>query len=105
MRLADSFVPFPFPKRIMLMPSKDRSRLLEIIVEHIDVPKSYYDKAAERHTSLGKWLHRKESKVAAFDPDVRPQGSFRYGTVIRPVNDGDEYDLDNVCLLDRKSPV
>jgi hypothetical protein len=83
----------------MQLPSHDRSRLLDVILEHIDVPKSYYQKAADRHVSLGQWLHRKESKVAAFDSDVRPQGSFRYGTVIRPINDGDEYDLDNVCVL------
>ena len=83
----------------MQVPHSDRSRLLEMIVEHIDVPKSYYEKAADRHESLGRWLHRKGSAVAQFDPDVRPQGSFRYGTVIRPINEGDEYDLDNVCLL------
>lgn len=75
------------------------SRLLDIIVEHLDIPKSYYEKAAARHRSLGEWLHRKDSNVASFDPDVRPQGSFRYGTVIRPINAGDEYDLDNVCLF------
>lgn len=75
------------------------ARLLSIIVDHLDVPKSYYEKAADRHRSLGEWLHRKESSVVAYDPDVRPQGSFRYGTVIRPLNPGDSYDLDNVCLL------
>jgi len=80
-----------------------QSRLLSIIVDHLDVPKSYYDKAAARHRSLGEWLHRKESTVAAYDPDVRPQGSFRYGTVIRPIHEGDAYDLDNVCLLRKLS--
>ena len=76
-----------------------QSQLLTIIIEHLDVPKSYYEKAAARHRSLGEWLHRDESKVVDFDPDVRPQGSFRYGTVIRPLHEGDVYDLDNVCLL------
>lgn len=57
------------------------NRLLETIVEHIDVPKSYYEKAAARHRSVGEWLHRDASRIRAFAPDVRPQGSFRYGTV------------------------
>lgn len=83
----------------MYVTDADQSRLLSIIVDHLDVPKSYYEKAAARHRSLGEWLHRKESAVAEYDPDVRPQGSFRYGTVIRPINEGDAYDLDNVCLL------
>lgn len=77
----------------------DVSRLLGVVLDHLDVPKSYYEKAASRHRSLGEWLHREGSLVAAFDPDVRPQGSFRYGTVVRPLDAAAAYDLDNVCLL------
>ncbi|MDG3008389.1 cyclic GMP-AMP synthase DncV-like nucleotidyltransferase [Paludisphaera mucosa] len=75
------------------------SRSLDIVIEHLDIPKSLYKKAADRHRSLGVWLLRPESLLAAYDPDVRPQGSFRFGTVNRPLRDGDEYDLDNVCVL------
>ncbi|MCE9567294.1 MAG: nucleotidyltransferase [Planctomycetes bacterium] len=75
------------------------NRLLAMVVEHLDVPKSYYEKAAARHKSLGEWLHRPASLVRGFAPDIRPQGSFRYGTVIRPLNEKDDFDLDNVCLL------
>ena len=74
-------------------------RLLDAIVGHLDIPKSYYEKAAARHRSLGEWLHRPASTLAAYDPDVRPQGSFRYGTVNKPLRKDDEYDLDNVCVL------
>jgi hypothetical protein len=81
--------------------SPSLSALLDFVLEHLDIPKSYYDKAAARHRSLGKWLHRPESTIAVYDPDVRPQGSFRYGTVIRPINEGDEYDLDNVCVFNK----
>ncbi len=83
----------------MTMPMSPRNRFLEAIVDHIDIPKSYYERASARHHSLYEWLVREESSVAGFDPDVRPQGSFRYGTVIRPIFADDEYDLDNVCLL------
>jgi hypothetical protein len=79
--------------------NQDLSRLLAFVVEHLDIPKSLYEKAAKRHVFLGEWLHRDGSGVARFDPDVRPQGSFRFGTVNRPIHDGDEYDLDNVCVL------
>jgi hypothetical protein len=75
------------------------SRFLDIVIEHLDIPKSLYERAAARHRSLGKWLLRPESTLAAFDPDVRPQGSFRFGTVVRPLRADDEYDLDNVCVL------
>ena len=82
-------------------PNTDLTRLLTFVVDHLDIPKSLYEKAAGRHRSLADWLQRKESKLAEFDPDIRPQGSFRYGTVNRPLRDDDQYDLDNVCLLRR----
>lgn len=75
------------------------SGFLGIVVEHLDIPKSLYEKAAERHKSLGEWLKRESSAVRHLNPDIRPQGSFRYGTVIRPLFEDDEYDLDNVCVL------
>ena len=75
------------------------TKLLDYIVDHLDIPKSYYEKAAARHKSLGEWLCRPESGVAAFQPHVSPQGSFRYGTVVRPLLATEEYDLDNVAIL------
>ena len=76
------------------------TKLLDTIVDSLDIPKSYYQKAVDRHRSLGEWLCRAESRVAAFQPNVSSQGSFRYGTVVRPLLAGGEYDLDNVTTLE-----
>lgn len=73
--------------------------LLESIADNLEVPPSYYEKAADRYRSLGDWLHREESKVCGFDPRVSPQGSFRYGTVNWPLFKTEEYDLDLVGEL------
>jgi hypothetical protein len=54
------------------------AKLLEIILNSLDIPESYYQRAADRHRSLGEWLCRPESKVAVFEPHITPQGSFRY---------------------------
>lgn len=78
---------------------QNAGRLLDIVVQHLDIPRHHYEKARNRHLNLYEWLTRKESTVAAFDPYVRPQGSFRFGTVNRPLREDDEYDLDNVCVL------
>lgn len=75
-------------------------RLIGSIIELLDIPPSYYEKAKERYQSLGRWMHREESTLRDLSPDVYPQGSFRYGTVIRPLFDNDEYDLDLVCAVD-----
>jgi hypothetical protein len=75
------------------------TRLLDIILDALDIPQSYYEKAAARHKSLGAWFCRPESELAAFKPHVSPQGSFRLGTVNRPLLAGEKYDLDNVTVL------
>ena len=73
--------------------------LLQLILSDIEIPRSYYEKAVARHRSLGEWLCRPESTVAAFSPVVVSQGSFRYGTVVRPIVQTQKYDLDNVTTL------
>ena len=72
--------------------------LLELVAA-LDIPPSYYDKAVARYKSIGDWLCRPESSIAKFNARVQPQGSFRLGTVIRPLAPCDEYDLDIVCEL------
>ncbi len=75
------------------------NQLLEEIVKLLDIPPSYYEKARDRYLSLDRWCHRSESTISEHDPDVYAQGSFRYGTVIRPLLKNEEYDLDLVCQL------
>jgi hypothetical protein len=74
-------------------------QLLDRLADLLDIPPSHYEQATERYQSLGEWFHRDGSEVAAFDPAVYAQGSFAYGTVIRPLLTEDEYDLDLVCTL------
>jgi hypothetical protein len=82
------------------MANETEVKLLDHIVDSLDIPESYYQRAADRHRSLGDWLCRAESKVASFHPHVTPQGSFRYGTVTRTLDADGEYDLDNVVTLE-----
>ncbi len=77
----------------------DRNKRLREMLDMLDIPDSYYEKAVSRYSSLNDWFKRKESAIARFDPAVYPQGSFRLGTVIRPLTPDEEYDLDVVCHL------
>lgn len=83
----------------MAIDRTDLDRRLQALADLLDIPDSLYEQAKERYESLGKWLHRKESVVVAFAPAVYPQGSFRLGTVVRPLLRSDEYDLDLVCQM------
>jgi len=49
---------------------------------------------------VGKWLERDDSIVEAYNPVIYTQGSFRLGTVIKPISDEEKYDIDLVCELD-----
>ncbi len=75
------------------------SQVLEYLAQALDIPESYFEKAEARYQSVGKWLEREGSIVAEFNPVIYPQGSFLFGTVIKPATDRDAYDIDIVCQL------
>jgi len=81
------------------MPTKNAEDFLTALADELAISESRYEQACRSYTSLGDWLHRPDSSVAQYDPQVYVQGSFRLGTVIRPLNDDEEYDVDSVCLL------
>lgn len=81
------------------MNNTTRNRIIEEVAGSIDIPDSAYEKADARYKDLGEWFGRKETRCHAFDPHIYSQGSFRLGTVIRPVDDDGEYDLDMGCRL------
>lgn len=76
-----------------------RSSIIDEIARSIDIPDSAYEKAEKRYKDLGEWFGRKEARCQKFDPHIYSQGSFRLGTVIRPVHEDGEYDLDMGCRL------
>lgn len=79
------------------MSRRENEKLLNNLVENLDLPDSAYEKAVKRYEDLGEWLGRKESLCASNDPHIFPQGSFRLGIAIRPLSGEEEYDLDLAC--------
>lgn len=75
-------------------------RLIVEIADSLDIPESAYEKAEKRYKDLGEWFSRPEARCSAHAPNVYPQGSFRLGTVVRPLDESAEYDLDMGCRLD-----
>ena len=82
---------------------KNHEDVLNKIAETIDIPEDLNQIACQRYQSIGEWLDRENSIIGKFNPELSPQGSFLLGTVIRPIGDADEYDIDLVCkLISRK---
>jgi|AntAceMinimDraft_16_1070373.scaffolds.fasta_scaffold07300_2 hypothetical protein len=75
------------------------SMMLKQYAEMLDIPVSYYLEAKKRYESVGDWLSKGDSTLSIYNPEIYPQGSFLLGTVIKPISNKDEYDIDLVCLL------
>lgn len=79
-----------------------REKLNEILEEFggkLDITKEEYDKAVSSYQDVGKWLSSENSSIYKYNPEILPQGSFMLGTMIRPINDEDDLDIDLVCKL------
>src|ERR1039458_4146800 len=77
------------------------ARLIEDLIadlaEVLDIPSERYESAERSYKSVGEWFERPASQFAKIRTRVYTQGSFRLGTVIRPANGEEHYDLDIVC--------
>lgn len=73
--------------------------IIEELADSLGIPDSAYDKAEARYKDLGTYFSGSNAKCSAFSPHIYPQGSFRFGTVVRPLNGDCEYDLDVGCRL------
>ncbi len=82
-----------------MVTNEQKAVILNHIIEGLELPDFAYDKARKRYEDLGAWFDRDESAVSINQPHIFPQGSFRLGTAIRPIDDSEEYDLDLACKL------
>ena len=73
------------------------SRYLEEIASKLDITETMRSKAISSYNAVGKELGGIDNSLKV---KIMPQGSFYLGTVIKPVSDKDEYDIDLVCLID-----
>lgn len=74
-------------------------QFLTFLAESLDISDTLHEEAECRYKAVGQWLGKEDSPLAQFSPQIYPQGSFRLGTVIKPFDDREEYDIDLVCEL------
>lgn len=80
------------------------SDLLEQVARSLDIPDEVHEEAVRKYDELGHWLEERDKDQDRPEPSIYPQGSFRLGTVVRPISDEAEYDIDLVYERDlRKS--
>lgn len=68
----------------------------EVLARGLDISPSMHQYTVQRYTSISEYINSH-----GINANFYPQGSFRTGTVVRPVKDGVEtdFDIDVVCEL------
>lgn len=64
------------------------------LVRAIDISDALFEKAVTEYKAFGKWI---DAQTPDYRISIYPQGSFALGTVIKPITDKDDYDLDLIC--------
>lgn len=79
---------------------KELNKILKELTEQLDITPSHYQDAVSKYEAVANYL-KEDTTIGMLEPDMYPQGSFGLGTVIKPISDKDEYDIDLVCELKR----
>jgi Second Messenger Oligonucleotide or Dinucleotide Synthetase domain len=77
----------------------NRNGLLNKLAEQLDMPAYLEALARQKYQEISEWLGAEGSSLRSYSPKLYPQGSFRLGTIIRPIADNDDFDIDLVCCL------
>ena len=81
--------------------TSESDKFIRALLEELEVPEENYKRAERSYKSFGDWVHRDDSQIVDFAPEVYVQGSFRLGTAIKPSSADGEYDIDLVCVLQK----
>jgi hypothetical protein len=83
-------------------PSNNINDLLENIGQVLDITQAQHEIVVQRYTAVANQLSKEGSGLSLYKPEILPQGSFLLGTMIRPIMEDDELDVDLVCRLNGK---
>lgn len=91
-------------KRLELTPEQKEqfNDLLEEIGNELDISETQYNQAVASYKAIGTLLSKEDSLLYPYSPEIIPQGSFMLNTVIKPISDKDDLDVDLVCQLKGK---
>lgn len=85
----------------MTVDIKKYTKFLEQVASEIDISPSKYQDAVNRYQAVGRWLDDGSYPEFVGELEIYSQGSFRLGTVVRPIRNGIEasFDIDLVCQM------
>ncbi|MPS73881.1 MAG: nucleotidyltransferase [Chryseobacterium sp.] len=82
--------------------NKQFEDLLMKLSTNLSITRSQHEAAVQSYKAVGKYLSSEYSPLSAYEPYIKPQGSFIIGTTIQSIEEGGDIDLDVVCEFKRK---
>ncbi len=79
-------------------------KILRALGESLDISETQYNALVKSYEAVGTFLQN-DPELSVYDPLVTPQGSLRLGTIIAPINEDDDIDVDLVFRLKGKNPT
>ena len=77
--------------------------IIDALGESLDISETQYNNLVTSYNAVGNYLES-DPLFAPYHPVVTPQGSLRLGTIIQPISDDDDLDVDLVYRLAGKHP-
>lgn len=82
---------------------EELSKIFMSLSQNLDITKTQYENLTKSYDAVGKYLEE-DPIFSPYHPVITPQGSLRLGTIIQPINDDDDLDVDLVYRLIGKKP-
>jgi len=83
---------------------RELNNLFLQIAEGLDITEMQFNNLVKSYNAVGKYLEDDET-FKAYRPVVTPQGSLRLGTIIQPISEDGDIDVDLVYRLNGKSSI
>lgn len=75
------------------------NEILEELGRNLDISETQHNAVAKSYDAVGHHLAKHDSPIGKYSPEILPQGSFMLGTMIQPIHEDDDLDIDLVCQL------
>lgn len=85
--------------------TKQFSEILTVLAQQLDVTETEFNTISTSYKAVGNYLAEESSPLNPYKPSIHPQGSFLLGTVVRPICEDDDLDIDLVCELEKVPSV
>lgn len=80
---------------------RELNEIFESLAESLGISQTQYETLVKSYNAVGQWLDGDET-LKSHGVTIYPQGSFRLGTIIQPINEDGDLDIDLVCRLKDK---